>query len=503
MVPFSVHDASLACSGRTQNIQEKTLIRGITTDSRKIRSGELFFALKGDRFDAHQFLTPSLVNEMTCAVVTPELLPAGLPPFPCIEVPDVRKAMGQVAHGYRKQFNMPVIGITGSNGKTSTKALLKAAMSQGRDVLASPASFNNDVGVPLTLLNMDTSHDAAILEIGTNHPGEIAHLTRMIEPTMGVITSVGGSHVGHFGSVEAVAQEKGWLAELLPADGTLFLNADSPWFQSCVQRTSAHIVSVGFSETADWVLSDCEVYPDRTCCSMRHRSNGVLTSYQIPVPGRHQALNAGLAFAVAFQNGVSVEDIVNGLQQAEMPSMRMQSFSNDRFTLWNDAYNANEDSVLAAMETFNSVSSKAARRVMVLGELNELGSHAEDIYYRLALAASKHRFDLMVGIGQGPQKWVEGLLQAGCASCLVFEHVDEAIEKFPKHLGSGDHILLKASRGARLERLAEWLMSDDPHSGGNSEDSSEIHPSNSGTAGQSLCQVLAGSVSTGLGGMVS
>ena len=503
MISFTLRDAALACGGALKSIPEDTLVGGISTDSRKVHPGDLFFALKGDRFDAHQFLTPAWVGNISCAVVTPGLLPPGLPDFPRLEVPDVRKALGAVAHGYRQLFDKPVIGITGSNGKTSTKAFLKAAMSQDRNVLASPASFNNDVGVPLTLLDLDPAHDAAILEIGTNHPGEIAHLTRMAEPTIGVITSIGGSHVGHFGSVDAVAKEKGWLAELLPADGVLFLNADSPWYQSCAQRTQANIVSVGFSESADWQLDQCEVYADRTQCSIGHRAHGVNTTFQIPVPGRHQAYNAGLAFAVAFQNGVPVEHILNGLASAEMPSMRMQIKSNDRYTVWNDAYNANEDSVLAAMDTFASISTQPGRKVMVLGELNELGDHAAGVYHRLAAAASRHGFDLLVGIGDGPAGWVKHLSRESGQACLSFETMDEATEKLSAHLVHGDHLLLKASRGARLERLAGFLLANDQGSVETNNGRIQQNNSASGASGQALCQVLAGSVSTGLGGMMS
>lgn len=503
MISFSLRDASLACGGVLAGIGEDTLVRGFSTDSRKVHPGDLFFALQGDRFDAHQFLTPEWLERGACCVVTPELLPVGLPDFPRVEVPDVRKALGRVAQMYRRRFNVPVIGITGSNGKTSTKALLKAAMSEDRAVLASPASFNNDVGVPLTLLEMDPAHEAAILEIGTNHPGEIAHLTRMVEPTMGVITSIGGSHVGHFGSVDAIAEEKGWLAELLPANGTLFLNADSPWSESCARRASAKVIRVGFSDSADWRLDACDVQSDRTCCSIRNRAGDVQTKFQIPVPGRHQAINAGLAFAAAFQNGVSVEHIVQGLRSAEMPSMRMQAMTNDRFTVWNDAYNANEDSVVAAMDTFAAISAKASRKVMVLGELNELGDHAEGVYQRLAVAASRYGFDLLVGIGHGPDQWVDQLNQKHGSCCLSYEHVEEAIEKLPSHLVPGDHLLIKASRGARLERLAEALLADHEDSKVGGETKKLHHDPTSGMSGPSVRKVLAGAVSAGLGGMIS
>ncbi len=458
MKPFLLQDAVEACGGRLFHADSQSRVQAICTDSRQIKTGALFLALKGDRFDAHHFLTPELVSRLTCAMVHRPSLHPGLPPFPMIDVSDVRQSMGRLARWHRRRFDVPVVGITGSNGKTSTKAFLKAALSSELDVLASPASYNNDVGIPISLLQMESNHQVVIMEIGTNHPGEIEHLTRMVHPQIGIITSISGGHLGHFGSVDAVAAEKGWLAELLPTDGVFYMHADSPWFRVCCQRTSARIVSVGFREDADWQISQCAMERDHTACVIRHRGLGVKVDFRIPIPGCHQALNAGMAFATAFELGVSPEKIVQGLSVAKMPSMRMEMIQTDKYTIWNDAYNANEDSVLAAMETFRKISTQGGRRIMLLGDLNELGDHANEVYQRLADAAVNHAFDLLVGGGQGGSEWIAHVSARAHARCLSYATLDAAVNALPRILEPDDQLLLKGSRGAHLECISRAIV---------------------------------------------
>lgn len=460
MRTLRLEEVAQACGGTLLNGDADQAVHAVNTDSRIRKTGELFLALKGERFDAHQFMTPDLVSKISGAVVTESLLPGGLPAFPIINVPDVRKAMGGLAQWYRRQFDIPVIGITGSNGKTSTKALLKGALSSGRIILSSPASFNNDVGVPLTLLDMEDEHDAAIIEIGTNHPGEIANLSAMAQPTHGIITSVGGSHIGHFGSVEAVAQEKGCLAEAIPEGGVLFLDSDSTWFSNLANRTRARLVTVGFGKSADWLLNDCRISENVTTCQIKHTQYAIQTTFQIPVSGKHQAVNAGLAFAAAFELGLSPEKIVQGLSQAEMPDMRMERLRTSVATLWNDAYNANEDSVIASMETIAGLKSPKGKTFMVLGQLNELGNHVTNVYHRLAEKAVKLGFDTLVGVGDGVDEWISEAKAQGHTQCFYFRSNEEAAIELRPQIMKGDQLLFKASRGAKLEMLVKQLQSD-------------------------------------------
>jgi len=296
------------------------------------------------------------------------------------------------------------------------------------------------------------------MEIGTNHPGEIAHLTRMVAPQMGIITSVGGSHLGQFGSVEAVAEEKGWLAALLPDDGQLFLHAESPWYEACASRTKAPCTSVGFSANADWRLGEPELRGAMTACRISNRELDLDLDFEIPAHGRHQVVNAGLALACAVACGLEASAVVDGLARAQMPDMRMQVIPTRKVVVWNDAYNANEDSVVAAMDTFQTAARSDGRRIVVLGELNELGEHQAAVYRRLARATMPHGFDLMVGIGPATRVWLEELESLGGGEQCYFDSLDQAVAALPDRLQDRDQLLLKASRSARLERLAETLV---------------------------------------------
>ena len=321
-------------------------------------------------------------------------------------------------------FQIPIIGITGSNGKTSTKAFLHAALSHHGVTESSPASFNNDIGVPLTLCRLNSKCEYLVVEIGTNHPGEIAHLSHMARPTHGIVTSIGGSHLGHFGSLDAIEREKGALAESLSESGWLFLNGDCPKTSRLGARTKARVVSVRHAPGNDLsnrcYFSGCQ---GNFLCRTHAAGFGVSEQVRLPVPGRHQAINAGLAFA-AVCLGADPKMLSRGLEEASLPGMRMAHTTVGSLSIWNDAYNANEDSSIAAMETFEQVSESHRRKVCVLGELMELGDHAEGVYQRLGMEAVKRLFDCCVAIGQGTYPWFETIHES--SSQMIIQAVSES-----------------------------------------------------------------------------
>src|SRR5437867_3724004 len=227
-------------------------VQRVCTDSRSVQAGDLFIALAGERFDGHNFLAQATKQGAVAVLMERNKMPADFAGCEAITVEDTHQALGRLGAAYRKDFDLPIIAIGGSNGKTSTKELLASVLKQKLPILSSEASFNNDIGVPLTLLRLEKTHQAAVLEVGTNHPGELAPLVQMIAPKYGVITSIGREHLEFFGDVAAVAQEEGWLAELLPADGTLFVNGDSEWTGPIAQRARAAVVRVGFSADNEW-----------------------------------------------------------------------------------------------------------------------------------------------------------------------------------------------------------------------------------------------------------
>jgi UDP-N-acetylmuramoyl-tripeptide--D-alanyl-D-alanine ligase len=207
----------------------ETPVKNVCTDSRSAQAGDVFFAIPGERFDGHDFLNEVAAKGAAAVVVAQKKVPAPLPACAVLVVNDVRAALGRLAAAYRRDFDLPVIAVGGSNGKTTAKELIASVLRQKLATLWSEASFNNDIGVPLTLLRLEKSHRAAVLEAGTNHPGELAPLVKMIRPKYGVLTNIGREHLEFFGDLAGVAQEEGWLAELLPADGKLFVNGDNEW----------------------------------------------------------------------------------------------------------------------------------------------------------------------------------------------------------------------------------------------------------------------------------
>ena len=248
-----------------------------------------------------------------------------------IAVEDTRKALGRLAAEYRKDFVLPVVAVGGSNGKTTTKELVASVLRQERlATLWSEASFNNDIGVPLTLLRLEKSHQAAVLEAGTNHPGELAPLVKMIQPNYGVITCIGREHLEFFGDVAGVAQEEGWLAELLPADGKLFVNGDDEWASRIVARTRAQVVRVGFGAANDWRARGVRFDKRGVRFHVDGPKADFAGEYRIHLLGRHQVVNALFAIAIGMELGLSRAEVARGLAECRPPKMRLELWERRR-----------------------------------------------------------------------------------------------------------------------------------------------------------------------------
>src|SRR5687768_7747779 len=243
MEPRSLEYVCRACGAELIGGSGETLISSVSTDSRQIAKGDLFFAIKGDKFDGHDFVEEVGKKGVTAVVIERgRTKPADVP---AIAVDDTRKALGRFAARYRQDFKLPVVAVAGSNGKTTTKELIASVLQQEMPVVWSAASFNNDIGVPLTLLKIESKHRAAVLELGTNHPGELAPLIGMVQPKIGVITSIGREHLEFFNDLAGVAKEEGTLAEMLPKNGVLVINGDSPEVKSIINRAKCRVVRVG------------------------------------------------------------------------------------------------------------------------------------------------------------------------------------------------------------------------------------------------------------------
>jgi len=413
MEPRSLSYIAEACAGTLRG--KDALATGISTDSRKFNTGDVFFAIRGERFDGHDY-ADGLDGASAVVVERPVAASCST-----IEVKNVRAALGAFARRYRKDFEVPVVAVAGSNGKTTTKEVLGTILEQRFSTVRSEASFNNDIGVPLTLLRIGKGHGAAVLEVGTNHPGELAPLVRMVQPKYGILTSIGREHLEFFGNVASVAQEEGWLAELLPSDGTLFIG-EGDWTDAIARRTRAKVVRVA-------------PRPD----------------FKTHLLGRHQQQNVALAVAAARELGLTDVQIQKGLDCCKPAKMRLELWEAHGVQVLDDSYNANADSMLAALETLKELPSRG-RKIAVLGDMAELGEHTEAAHAEIGRRVAETGIDLLIAVGKYAAVTAKGVRNAE-----QFATVESACEAIPNLIRAGDLVLLKASRAMRLERIGEIL----------------------------------------------
>jgi UDP-N-acetylmuramoyl-tripeptide--D-alanyl-D-alanine ligase len=431
------------------------LVTRVCTDSRIVQPGDLFIALKGDKFDAHDFL-PDVIRRSPAALLVRAGYPTTAVECPVIEVDDTRQALWRLALRYRADFELPVIAVAGSNGKTTTKEIVHSVLRQKFPTVRSPASFNNDIGVPLSILQLGNEHKAAVFEAGTNHPGELAPLLKLMAPRYSILTSIGREHLEHFGSVEEVAREEGWAAELLPKDGKLFINGDTPLAIGITKRTGAEVVTVGIAEANQWRVTSTQVTSTGTAFKLENVAGDFSGSYHVPLFGAHQAVNAALAIAVGVEFGLTRPEIERGLAACPQPAMRMQVWETRGVRVLDDSYNANTDSMIAALQTLRAFPCQG-RRVAVLGDMAEQGSQSEHAHLEVGRVAAQLGIDQLIAIGPLAVSIAKGARQAGLHRVLEFAQVESAAGAVRSYIKTGDALLIKASRAMGLERVAEAL----------------------------------------------
>ena len=432
------------------------LVRNVCTDSRAAQPGDLFFAIAGERFDGHAFLDDVAAKGAVAVVVDRKKVPARLPACAVLAVDDPRAALGRLAAAYRREFDLPIIAVGGSNGKTTTKELIASVLRQKRTALWSEASFNNDIGVPMTLLRLDRTHQAAVLEAGTNHPGELAPLVAMIRPKYGVLTNIGREHLEFFGDLAGVIREEGALAEGLPADGKLLVNGDDEATDQIVRRTAAKVVRVGLKEGNDWRARGIRLDKNGVTFRVEAPDAAFSGEYRIHLLGRHQVINALFAVAVSEELGLGRPAARDGLAGCQPAKMRLQLQEAGGVRVLDDAYNANADSMLAALETLCDLPLQG-RRVAVLGDMNELGAHSEAAHAEVGRRAAELGIGQLFAVGKMAPVTARAARDAGLTRVMEFADVEAAVKAVKNFLKAGDVVLLKASRTSRLERIAATL----------------------------------------------
>ena len=449
-----------ACGGELLKGSPAASFQRVNTDSRQAQPGDLFIALSGERFDGHEFVAEVVQKGAIAVIVEKGHKLAALPECAVIQVTNARQAFGQIGAAYRKQFSLPVIAVGGSNGKTSTKELIAAVLRQKLNTLWSEASFNNDVGVPATLLRLDKTHQAAVVEVGTNHPGELAPLLKLIAPQFGVITNVGREHLEFFGDLDGVAKEEGCLAELVPVGGKLFLNGDDERSDAIAARTKAAVVRVGVAANCEWRVKSVKLDKNGAAFSVESARKAFCGTYRIGLLGRHQVGNALFAIALGVELGLSRDEIKTGLAECVPSKMRLQLYEASGVRVLDDAYNANADSMRAALLVLQDLPCKG-RRVAVLGDMAELGAHSESAHAEVGRLAAELGVEQLIAVGKMAGTMAQAARSAGLSRVIELEDAESAATAIKSFLKAGDTVLLKASRSSRLERIANALKAGD------------------------------------------
>ncbi|MBI2929838.1 MAG: UDP-N-acetylmuramoyl-tripeptide--D-alanyl-D-alanine ligase [Verrucomicrobia bacterium] len=448
-----------SCGGELLLGPPEATVTRVCTDSRYVQAGDLFVALPGEKFDGHDFASEAGLRGAAALVLERDKSARATNGGAVIAVRNARQALGRLAARYRRDFDLPCIAVGGSNGKTSTKDLLGAVLGQKLKALKSEASFNNDIGVPLTLLNLDSEHQVAVLEVGTNHPGELAPLMWMAQPRFGVITSLGREHLEFFGDLAGVAEEEGWLAELLPFDGKLFVNGDSPEMDRVIKRTRAGVVRVGINPGNDWWAREVRLSDSGVTFWVSAPSEAYSGEYRINLLGRHQVVNALLALAVGAELGLSRAEIRKGLLECQSPKMRLQLREVNGVKVLDDAYNANADSMLAALQTLHDLPC-AGRRIAVLGDMAEVGAESASAHAEIARRAAELGVEHLFAVGKMAAVMGSAARAASLPVVREFADAESATEALKDAVQAGDLVLVKASRAAHLERVGELLEAD-------------------------------------------
>lgn len=436
---------------------------GISTDSRSLIPGEMFVALRGENFDGHDFAVSALAKG-ACGVLMEKGRLRGLVQSApgsgaaLVEVRDTLFALGEIAGKWRRLHDTQVVGITGSNGKTTTKEMLASILERTRSVLKNKGNLNNRVGLPLTLLGLRQHHRAAVLEMGTSEPGEIARLCSIALPQVGLITQVAAAHLEGLGSIEAIAKEKGELFNALGAQGKALVNLDDPWVVRLASRCQAHKVSFGFSQGAVARAVEVEPFEDQGA-RFRLELAGESAWVHLKAQGVPMVKGALAAAAAAWVLGATLEEIKQALEDFRPVGGRLHVVNlHQGKVLIDDTYNANPASMEAALELLCKGAS--GRTIAVLGEMRELGVAAPSAHRELGEMAARLGVKVLVAVGRWAPWVAEGALEAaenGGTDVRKASNCEEAVEFLRSLVLPGDRILVKGSRAAAMETVVEAL----------------------------------------------
>ena len=426
---------------------------GVSTDTRAIAAGQLFIALRGDNFDAHDFLAPAVTSGASALLVADEgKLPAGVP---AVVVDDTRLALGRLGAAWRAGFCLPVIAVTGSNGKTTTKEMIAAILKAqfGAAVLATRGNLNNDIGLPLTLLGLSERHHAAVIEMGMNHPGEIAYLAPLGAPTVALVTNAQRAHLEGMGDMDEVAREKGSIFAGLQANGIAVVNADDCYAETWRAMAAPHSVRTFAIDHAADVHGTVRQHGLETQLELSAPEGQA--SLRLRIPGRHNARNAVAAAAACLAAGIPLAAVVAGLEGFSGVKGRLQRRAGRHGAdILDDTYNANPDSVRAGIDV---LASTIGRKLLVLGDMGEIGEASGQYHDEIGGYAKSQGIDRLYALGDAAQQAVRNFGEGARHYC----NLEKLVAAVDKELGPETTVLVKGSRFMKMERVVAALVAEE------------------------------------------
>ncbi len=456
---IEVSDILKATNGKLLLGRPKSRITGISTNSKSVKEGEIFIALEGENYDGHNFVDQAISNGAAGVVVMSSKKEAvysllcGVKKCILIDVTDTLKALGDLAKFYRKSLRASFVAVTGSNGKTTTKEMIYHVLRNFHRVTRSRKSFNNFVGVPLTIFEADATQDYCIVEMGTNAPGEIGRLSEVIFPNLTILTNISNTHLEGLGNIEGVANAKAEFIENVADNGILITNADDDWCNRIANRFDGKVISFGLNKSADIRASNVE----RNNSGFVFTVNGLFT-VKLPVPGVHNIYNAIAAIAMCNAVGINIEDICDKFIDFKLPPMRMERQVFGDIVVINDGYNSNPMSMSAALEEFSQLVTQG-RKVLVCGDMLELGNYTESMHREIGMKVARIDIDVLWTVGPFSRFVAEEAIASGMPEEGIrsYETSEEAAFLVASKLKEDDTVLIKGSRGMNLENIVRQI----------------------------------------------
>ena len=455
---FTIKEIVETVNGRLVCGNENRRINKVCTDTRKIKPDNLFLAIKGEKFDGHCFLGRAIEKGAAAAVVSEAWISSSgyLPEKPSVALiaaGDCVRALADLAAHHRRKFKIPVIAVTGSNGKTTAKQMIFQVLSSRFNTLKSAGSFNNHIGVPLSLLEMTSRHEAAVFELGMNHKGEISSLARIAAPDIGVITSIGPAHLEFFRGIEEIIKAKCELFECMADGKTAVINADSPGLYEEVKKHISRIVTYGMGPGCSWRAAIVEADDKHTVFRLNEGQE-----FKLNVIGRHNVYNALAAIAVGSLFGISPEEIKESLKSFAPAELRMQVVEVDGIKLIADCYNANPQSVCSAVDTLAALNG-GGNKGIVLADMLELGDKSAFLHAEIGRKVAESGINFLVAVGEKASYTADAARESGLEGRNIFRARDnkEAADICFGLFKRNDIVLLKGSRGMKLEQIIEYF----------------------------------------------